>query len=769
MFMTMSFRTRECLGAMALIAAANLSPAAPTITWQSVGVGGGGALFAPSFSPHNSNQLYISCDMSELFRTDNLGATWAPVPFRQYVGNRYSKVQFTSDPNVLYGLDYTLEDLLDVIRPKKSIDGGATWSFLPSDPTGSYGYYLLADPTGTQRVIITDYLRVYFSSNGGTTWSQKYATSDPNGIIAPGAFWDGLSIYVGTSDGLLVSTDGGTTFNLQATTGIAAGRKIVSFCGAKAGATTRLFALTADAGDAWAGVQPDDLWWPVQTVYTIDVGQPSWTSVNTGLPTGNGNSLALIDCARNNINVAYVSGQRDDETPMVYRTANGGTSWSSVLTPATNTNIETGWSGHQGDRQWTYGAGTLGLAVAPTDAARVAFTDLGFVHLTTNSGTTWTQAYVNPADENPTGLATPKGKAYHGVGLEDTTCWRLTWFDASNMWACFSDIQGIRSTDGGASWSFNYTGHSDNSSYQCLVHPSTGTAYMATSSIHDLYKTTRLQDSPLDGGDGAIRFSTNQGATWQLLHDFNHIVFDLALDPNNAERMYAAVVHSGVDGGLWVTNNLSAGAGSTWTKLTNPPRTQGHPYTIKVLNDGTLVSTFCARRDGGGTFTQSSGVFVSTNSGTSWTDRSDANMTYYVKDLLVDPHDASQNTWYVSVWGGYGGPFATNNDAGGLYRSTNRGVSWTRLFKIHRVTSATISPTDANELYLTTEFEGLWWTGNLSAVTPTFEEVTSYPFANPERVHYDPFTANRIWVTSFGNGARIGTVGTSSISGWQMF
>lgn len=32
-----------------------------------------GALFAPSFSPHNANEVYLSCDMSELFHSTNLG------------------------------------------------------------------------------------------------------------------------------------------------------------------------------------------------------------------------------------------------------------------------------------------------------------------------------------------------------------------------------------------------------------------------------------------------------------------------------------------------------------------------------------------------------------------------------------------------------------------------------------------------------------------------------------------------------------------------
>jgi hypothetical protein len=83
----------------------------PPSQWAPRGPGGGGALFAPSFSPHNQNELYISCDMSEVFHSTNLGASWELFDFRQIQGNRESQVRFTSNPSILYALDYT-DDLV---------------------------------------------------------------------------------------------------------------------------------------------------------------------------------------------------------------------------------------------------------------------------------------------------------------------------------------------------------------------------------------------------------------------------------------------------------------------------------------------------------------------------------------------------------------------------------------------------------------------------------------------------------------------------------
>src|SRR4029079_18376656 len=178
-------------------------------------------------------------------------------------------------------------------------------------------------------------------------------------------------------------------------------------------------------------------------------------------------------------------------------------------------------------------------------------------------------------------------------------------------------IKGTRSTDGGVSWSFNYSGQNYNSTYQSVKTTTAGTLYAGTSSVHDMYQSTRLQDSILDAGNGAIKYSTDSGATWLTLHAFVHPVICLALDPNNSNKMYASVIHS-TQGGIFVSTNVQNGAASTWTKVTNPPRTEGHPFNIRVLNDGMVVCTYSGRRNAAGAFTASSGVFTSTDGGNTW-------------------------------------------------------------------------------------------------------------------------------------------------------
>ena len=183
---------------------------------------------------------------------------------------------------------------------------------------------------------------------------------------------------------------------------------------------------------------------------------------------------------------------------------------------------------------------------------------------------------------------------------------------------------------------------------------------------------------------------------------------------------------------------------------TNPPRTEGHPFNVIVLNDGTLVASYSGRRNHVGAFTASSGLFVSTDGGTTWLDRSDAGMQYWTWDVVVDPSDATQSTWYRRRVQRLG---RRTQRQGRLYKTTNRGTSWTKINSLDRVASLTIDPTESTiSAYLTTETDGLWYTTNLHAASPTFTRVASYPFRQPTRVFFNPNDPTDVWVTSFGGG-----------------
>ena len=147
--------------------------AAPQV-FEPRGVGGGGALFAPSFSPFNANDLYVASDMGQIFHTTNLGQSWDTVTFREIQGNSGASVQFTNDSAIRYSLDYT-SLLANAVTPSKSTDGGLTWTRLTADPTDGGAFSLNADPANFNRLLVSDYTRLYFSNDGGASFgAAKY-------------------------------------------------------------------------------------------------------------------------------------------------------------------------------------------------------------------------------------------------------------------------------------------------------------------------------------------------------------------------------------------------------------------------------------------------------------------------------------------------------------------------------------------------------------------------------------------------------------------
>lgn len=736
---------------------ASISLAQPT-TFTSKGIGGGGALFSPSINPANHDEYYVSCDMGELFHTTSFGTAYDQVHFSELIGGHYSRVNFTNTSGLLFTIRYINE----IPTPVKSTDNGQTWNTLPGNPDPfEYTYSLYVDYSNPNRILMSHYGSIYFSSNGGNSFVNIHnAANSGSGVVVGGALYDGNNIFLGTNDGVLVSTNGGTSWSIPTISGIPATEKIWSFAAAKSGGITRFYCITALEGDIYVGVVGSDYWGFAKGVYAVDYGVGNWVSKASGL-NFNTDFPMFIDMANNDIQTVYLAGSNDSSYPDIIKSINGGNNWTHVFNTANNLNIQTGWSGFGGDRGWGYGECPFGFDVADNNANVLIFSDFGFVHTSQNGGSSWSQAYISPTDENPAGTNTPTYKHYGSVGIENTTSWQVHWMDEDNMWSCFSDIRGTKSEDQGEKWSFDYTGHTANSSYR-IAQLSNGTLLMGTSNIHDIYQSTYLQDSRLDSNDpnGKIIYSTNGGQSWQNLRVFNHPVYWIAIDPNNENIAYASVIHyangSGI-GGIYKTENLNLLASSTWTLLSNPPRTQKHPACIQVLNDGNMVCTYSARRTSAGAFTASSGVFLYNTSNGSWTDVSHPGMHYWTKDIVLDPNDASQNTWYVSVFSGWGG---APNGLGGLYKTTNRGQSWTKLTgsTLDRVHSCTFNPQNPDQIYVTTEVQGLWKCDNINDVSPVFSQVASYPFQQPVRVFFNPFDPSEMWVSSFGNGMRKGSL-----------
>ena len=67
-----------------------------------VGVGGGGAMYEPASSPHNPKLMFVSCDMGGFYRSEDGGASWTMLDFRNIHGSTQCRPAFhPTKPNVI--------------------------------------------------------------------------------------------------------------------------------------------------------------------------------------------------------------------------------------------------------------------------------------------------------------------------------------------------------------------------------------------------------------------------------------------------------------------------------------------------------------------------------------------------------------------------------------------------------------------------------------------------------------------------------------------
>jgi hypothetical protein len=813
---------RELAAALLALAMAAAVDAQTSEAWLPRGVGGGGALFNPSFSPHDE-RMFVACDMGQLFRSPDLGRSWHTVDARQTRAFAQTVVRYTSDPQTLYALMW---NAADQGAPGRSNDGGLTWqrSSLAAWPADRLAQKIYTDLSSTQRILVVNEEEIFISVDAGNSFRSVHRAPAGTPLFVAGAFFDGSAVYVGGESGLLRLdwSAPAARFAPLPMTGWPALAGMGELAAAREGDTVRFIAIAVqptedygplflDNGDPYYYEQA--AWHGYVGVYRLDLtgsaAAGTWVRRDGGFRAGELDSEGCpvagarddrpthVAMAVDDIDVAYIGGYPApcrDEDMRVYRTLDGAETWTSILTIGARQNVQTGWAGFgSGDRNQTYDAPLRSLAVHPYDANLVAYSGNAFVHVTENGTSTnpgapdgevlWRQAYTDPVVANVPRSPTPTRRYYRSAGLENTSVWDLAWSDAAGreLFAAFTDIRAIRSRDGGASWAFDFDfgANARNTAYRVTRHPShpEGTLYAALSGVHDLYQSHRSRDAYANDisarNTGRIVRSTDHGATWQLVRDFGRQLVWFEIDPSNPQRAFASVlfhdpdptddVYVGIEeGGIYLTENLGAGMAATWQRLPTPPRTEGHPFVVKVLPDGGLVASYSVRRTATGIYTESSGVFYKPSIDTqqNWQDRSApaSSMRYWTKDVVVDPHDASGSTWFAAVYSSSARP-----GTGGIYRTTDRGLNWQRVLNGVSAESLTVDPDDPDVAYATTRDDGLWRTGDLRAPMPTFVRDEEYPFAHPTRVIFNPIDSSEVWALSFGNGLRVGRTSTDPL------
>jgi hypothetical protein len=392
-------------------------------------------------------------------------------------------------------------------KMEKTTDGGNTWSQLKSTPNymGTFGDYndsLAVDPTNANTVFAGGQAgsdTLIRSTNGGTSWTDIGNVATGPHVDHHAATFDANGKFLDGNDGGIWRLDNPTSVTWSDINGNLGTLQEEGFS---------LDALNANI--ALAGLQDngtvkfnDSLTWnevdggdggkaiidPVndQIMYHDAAVASFGSSAYIEKSTNGGNSFFPIT---NGINAnseptiffpPFVLDPGNDKilitgTSRVYKTANQGSKWGPISTV--------------GVGGWTATTAINGLAISPTASGTIYASAGGFIFVTTNNGTTWTQTspVANPVstlefrgiwvDPNSPKIAYACARSF-----EDSTGGALVW----------------RTTNAGVTWT-NITGNlPDIPCWSIQLNPNgSGTA----------------GDVLYLGTDAGVYFSTNLGVNW---------------------------------------------------------------------------------------------------------------------------------------------------------------------------------------------------------------------------------------------------------------
>ncbi len=546
----------------------------------------------------------------------------------------------------------------------------------------------------------------------GTTDSMGAIAIAPNNdqILYAGTGEANNSADCNYGEGILVSTNGGSSWKLENPGGMFTGLTVA-----------KIVVDPTDANVAYAAVGnvgSNKAYIPGTGIYKTTNGGTTWTNTTTSITTQDSFSDVAIDPSNPSIVYAAVGPWYGSSNSGIYESTNGGTSWSLLTNFPNGTSIgrislavapsnpsviyaaaEDAATGKlaelevstDGGNSWTNLSNTpnfpntqgdydLTLAVSPTNssvvyaggAAGPAFGGPAAIIVSTDGGSSWTDldltkgTAVTPHADHHAFAFDANGNLLDG---DDGGIFRLDTSTSSILW---SDLNGNLSTIQFNSISIDPTtgnvigGSQDNGTDLYNQAAGTWTATDGGDGGQTVFATSSLvyHVGPVGslGASGFFEVSNDGGNTWTgattglNAQDPMNFYPTFSVDPTNPDRV------------LFGSNQIyqTTNAASSWTALTSTGGGGWNPngYAVDAIGLASDSKTIYAAT--GGEFTPSSRIFVSSDGGTTWTERDLPSGSGRVNQIIVDPNNAQTAYAVISTFGG-----------GHVFETTNGGQTWT--------------------------------------------------------------------------------------------
>ncbi|MBZ0326410.1 MAG: T9SS type A sorting domain-containing protein [Altibacter sp.] len=560
---------------------------------------------------------YVGAASGGVFKTTNAGATWQPIFDEQEflsigdieISKNDTDIVWVGTGEVNAGggsLAYDGDGIY------KSIDGGLTWQVKGLPDVGSIGKIVL-DPNDDNTILIgamgplfrNDSNRgVYRSTDDGDTWEQKLFVSDSTGVIDMAIHPTNGDIVYAASWERVRRPNRNQYF----------------------GETSRLY-RSVDGGD-------------------------TWTVLTNGLPAaGSVLGRISIDISQSNPNVLYVHFTDQTGIEGIYKTTNGGDSWTEVNSGDISS----------ASYEWWFG----GLFIDPTNENTIYYS--GFDNYkSTNGGASWSSTFTNVhVDQHAIAFnASVPGQVLLGNdggmykssnggnsyvkdnSLPITQFYRIH-VDAQNadkVYGGYQDNGTQRTTTGDiGNWDFLTGGDG----FQPLVDPTNTNIIYTMSQYGNVYKS-------IDNGANFSTVVNGLGAR-------NNWNAPLVLDPINSQILYfgANQLYKSTDGA------------SSWNAI-SPDLTNGSGGGNLTFGTITSISVSPIHTDTIYVGTDDGNVWVTQDGGANWTNISTALPNRWVTKVLASRDDI--NSVYVTFSG-----YRYGEDDGHVYRSINNGASWSNI------------------------------------------------------------------------------------------